>query len=446
MTGSYAAATQSNRAAWWITLLIAMSASHIYELIEWGAAEMFGGELGAAYVGTQGDEWDAQKDMALATVGTLDRRAVRHCSCARRRRRARAPLSRTPRIWRLYGVRVHRRAGSVPRRRAPFPQRQIADDRSASSDGHRRRITTPTVWRQLADDLALTGIHIPEAYGGAGFGPVELASRWRNRVARCCARRTSRRACSPPARYCTRPKTNRKPICCRRSQADRSRAALAVTEPNGRWDTAGIQAVATRTGSGWVIDGEKSYVIDGCSAQQLIVVARAAGSTGDAGLSFFVVDPDAARRHSHARSPRWMQRASRRRSYSHAPRRSCWGNPGAGAEPLSRTLDHAAIALANEMVGGAQALLDSAVAYANIRVQFGRAIGSFQAIKHKCADMLLDVELAKSAAYYAAQAAAEGDPQTPGLRRDGESRRGGRVHARRREHDSDPRRHRLHVG
>ena len=61
----------SNRAAWWVTLLLAMSASHIYELIEWGAAEMFGGELGAAYVGTQGDEWDAQKDMALATIGTM---------------------------------------------------------------------------------------------------------------------------------------------------------------------------------------------------------------------------------------------------------------------------------------------------------------------------------------------------------------------------------------
>jgi putative membrane protein len=61
----------TSRNAWWITLLIAMSASHLYELIEWGAAETFGGELGAAYVGTQGDEWDAQKDMALATVGTF---------------------------------------------------------------------------------------------------------------------------------------------------------------------------------------------------------------------------------------------------------------------------------------------------------------------------------------------------------------------------------------
>ena len=61
----------SSRSAWWITLLIAMSASHLYELIEWGAAETFGGALGTAYVGTQGDEWDAQKDMALATVGTF---------------------------------------------------------------------------------------------------------------------------------------------------------------------------------------------------------------------------------------------------------------------------------------------------------------------------------------------------------------------------------------
>jgi putative membrane protein len=61
----------SSATAWWVTLLLAMSASHIYELIEWGAAVLFGGELGAAYVGAQGDEWDAQKDMALATLGTF---------------------------------------------------------------------------------------------------------------------------------------------------------------------------------------------------------------------------------------------------------------------------------------------------------------------------------------------------------------------------------------
>ncbi len=135
---------------------------------------------------------------------------------------------------------------------------------------------------------------------------------------------------------------------------------------------------------------------------------------GDAGLSFFIVDPNAR---GVTRTPLATMDATRKQArvdFARAPAQLL-GEAGAGAAALSRTFDHAAIALANEMVGGAQALLDSAVAYASMRVQFGRAIGSFQAIKHKCADMLLDVELAKSAAYYAAQAEADGDPQTPSL-------------------------------
>ena len=194
----------------------------------------------------------------------------------------------------------------------------------------------------------------------------------------------------------------------------RVRAALAMTEPNGRWNAGGVQAIATRVGTGWTIDGVKSFVIDGGTAQLLVVVARSAGSTGDNGLSFFTVDPAAP---GVARTSLATMDATRKQArieFRSAPAQLL-GAAGAGAAALARTLDHAAIALANEMVGGAQALLDSAVAYANMRVQFGRAIGSFQAIKHKCADMLLDVELAKSTAYYAAQAEAENDPQTPGL-------------------------------
>ena len=91
------------------------------------------------------------------------------------------------------------------------------------------------------------------------------------------------------------------------------------------------------------------------------------------------------------------------------------GELGGGAAPLARTLELAAIALANEMVGGAQKALEMAVDYAKTRVQFGRPIGSFQAIKHKCADVLLEVELAKSAAYYAAAAATDDDPELPAL-------------------------------
>jgi alkylation response protein AidB-like acyl-CoA dehydrogenase len=89
------------------------------------------------------------------------------------------------------------------------------------------------------------------------------------------------------------------------------------------------------------------------------------------------------------------------------------GAPGAGWGALSKTLDQAAVGLSNEMVGGAQRVLDMSVEYAKVRVQFGRPIGSFQAIKHKCADMLLEVESAKSAAYYAAWAAAEDNEELP---------------------------------
>src|SRR5260370_11373779 len=89
------------------------------------------------------------------------------------------------------------------------------------------------------------------------------------------------------------------------------------------------------------------------------------------------------------------------------------GQPGRGGAALSKTLDQAAVCLANEMVGGAQKVLEMSVEYAKVRVQFGRPIGSFQAIKHKCADMLLEVESAKSAAYYAAWAAAEDNEELP---------------------------------
>jgi alkylation response protein AidB-like acyl-CoA dehydrogenase len=91
------------------------------------------------------------------------------------------------------------------------------------------------------------------------------------------------------------------------------------------------------------------------------------------------------------------------------------GEEGGGAAPLARTMMQAAVCLANETVGGAERLRQSALDYANLRVQFGRAIASFQSMKHKQADMLVDVELAKSAAYAAASAAAEDDAELPAL-------------------------------
>ena len=89
------------------------------------------------------------------------------------------------------------------------------------------------------------------------------------------------------------------------------------------------------------------------------------------------------------------------------------GAEGSAADVVRRTLRLAAVALAAEQVGGAQRCLDMSVEYAKIRMQFGRPIGSFQAIKHMCADLLLEVESARSAAYYAAWAAEEGSEELP---------------------------------
>src|SRR5207249_2933567 len=91
------------------------------------------------------------------------------------------------------------------------------------------------------------------------------------------------------------------------------------------------------------------------------------------------------------------------------------GREGEGWRVLERVLALAAVGLAAEQVGGAEAALHMAVEYAKVRVQFGQPIGSFQAIKHKCADVLMDVELAKSAAYYALRAASQRSDELPAV-------------------------------
>jgi alkylation response protein AidB-like acyl-CoA dehydrogenase len=207
-------------------------------------------------------------------------------------------------------------------------------------------------------------------------------------------------------------------------------ATLAVAELNGSWDPSSIELVATPDGDGYRLDGVKSYVVDGHLAELLVVAARepaygaavpenpyrGRGTTegiGGEGLALFTLDANAAgvqRRILESMDP---TRKIARIDF-HGAHAKLLGNLN-DATPLLRTMDQAAIALANEMMGGAQALFDSAVSYAKLRVQFGRTIGSFQAIKHKLADMLLEVELGKSAAYYAAQAAATDDPEWPAL-------------------------------
>jgi len=272
----------------------------------------------------------------------------------------------------------------------------------------------PEIWRQLSEQLALPGIHISEQYGGTGFGMVELCivAEEMGRVL-LCAPYFSTAVLATNAILNAGTEAQKSSLLPDLASGARL-ATLAVTEPNGKWNPQAIELVATRVADGFLLDGAKSYVVDGHIADLLVVAGRVPGTAGRDGLALFTVNADAS---GVERCLLESMDATRKlaRIDFHGAHAQLLGNVNDGVTPLVRTLDQAAIALANEMVGGAQALLDSAVNYTKMRVQFGRTIGSFQAIKHKCADMLLDVELAKSAAYYAAQAAAADDPEWPAL-------------------------------
>jgi alkylation response protein AidB-like acyl-CoA dehydrogenase len=181
-------------------------------------------------------------------------------------------------------------------------------------------------------------------------------------------------------------------------------ATLGVTAAAATWDADGVAVDARREGTEWVLDGHTSYVCDGMGADVLLVFARSGDSVG-----LFGVEPATTGVERNALQVVDRTRPQARVEFSGAPARSI-GALDPTWERCSRVLDIAAVALAAESVGGAQRALDMAVEYAKLRKQFGRPIGSFQAIKHLCADMLVRVEAARSAAYYALHAAAVGGP------------------------------------
>jgi alkylation response protein AidB-like acyl-CoA dehydrogenase len=191
-------------------------------------------------------------------------------------------------------------------------------------------------------------------------------------------------------------------------------ATLAFTEDNGRWDSAGVEMTATPAEDAYILNGAKSFVLDGASASQIVVLARRPGSSGDEGLSLFMVAGDADGLDRRPLKTVDQTRKLARLEFNDVSA-VLLGEEGAAAAPIGKTMDQAAVCLASEMVGGADKLRESAVEYSLLRVQFGRAIGSFQAIKHKSADMLLEVESAKSAAYYAAEALDDGVEDWPAM-------------------------------
>jgi alkylation response protein AidB-like acyl-CoA dehydrogenase len=266
------------------------------------------------------------------------------------------------------------------------------------------------VWQQAGAQLGLQGIAIPEQYGGAGFsfaeqaivleelgaalygGPYLASSVLAATALLSASDEAARSELLPPI------------------ASGQTVATLAVTEDDGSWDPAAVRLTASPAGpgGGWILDGHKSFVLDGHTADLILVVA----ATGS-GLSLFGVQADAAGLNRRVLPTLDQTRKLARLEFHSVPAARLIGAPGEAGATLARTLDVAAVALAAEQLGGAQRALDMAVGYAKTRYQFGRPIGSFQAIKHRCADLLLEVSALRSAVRYAAAAVAEDSAEIP---------------------------------
>jgi alkylation response protein AidB-like acyl-CoA dehydrogenase len=264
----------------------------------------------------------------------------------------------------------------------------------------------PELWAEMAA-LGWPAMHIPEEYGGAGFSYLELG---------IVLEEMGRTLAPSPMFSSVVLGANLLLLAGSEEQKKEHLAgiasgeqtmAVAIVEPSGRWDAAGVAATARRDGDDVVLDGVKSYVVDGHTAHTVAVAAR--NETGDVG--FYLIDGHAPGVHRTKLETMDMTRKQASISLDGVRVPAAAALSGVASDTIERLYDLAAVAMAFEQVGGAQRCMEMAVAYAKDRVQFGRPIGSFQAIKHKCADMLVSVESAKSSAYYAGWAAAADDPE-----------------------------------
>jgi alkylation response protein AidB-like acyl-CoA dehydrogenase len=268
---------------------------------------------------------------------------------------------------------------------------------------------SPELWRKIAE-LGWPGLMFPEQYGGSGYTFVEL----------CVLMEEFGRAVLPsPLHSCVL--TFGLPILFAGSAAQQERylsqvatgsllGTLALTEPSASFEPSGISVRATASANGFVINGTKLFVANAHTAEVLLVAART-WDNGNAqnGISLLLVPGNAA---GVEITP--LQTIASDRQFEVEFR-----NVQVGSEALvgtlhqawpviRKTLDHATVAKCAEMVGIAQVAFDMSVDYAKNRVQFGRPIGSFQAIKHKCADMVIDVDGSRFITYRAAWCLAQG--------------------------------------
>ena len=293
--------------------------------------------------------------------------------------------------------------------------RRFLEDRSPTKEVRRLMATTDgwerDQWAKINSELGLTAVAIPESYGGHGFGLSEqcimMEEMGRSLL---CAPYFGSAVLAANAILYSGTEEQKKMLLPGIASGD-TIATLAFTEENGLWDNNGIEMEFQSDVSEYSLSGTKSFVLDGNTADLIIVLARQKSTESDNGLSFFIVEGKAEGITKELLKTADETRKLTKIKFDNVPAKLL-GIEGEAAEPMKKTFTKSVICLANEMVGGAERVREDALEYVKMRMQFGRSIASFQVIKHKATDMLADVELAKSAAYFAAAAFDEEDKET----------------------------------
>lgn len=264
------------------------------------------------------------------------------------------------------------------------------------------------LWSRMVD-LDWPALTVPEESGGVGLGAVELA---------VVCEQLGRVLCPAPflataAQYV--PAVAEAGTEEQRHQLLGAVAAgqvvgtLAVAEESGRFDVQGVEARWSASPGGFVLSGSKHFVFDAQLANEVVVAARADGSVGEDGIGLFVVPGAGLSRRSTHLIDSSRQLSSIDLSGVEVPAERALGRPGEVGPALVRALEIATLGITAEMVGTSQAIFDIVHRYVGEREQFGVKIGSFQAVKHKVANMFVALQAARATTYFAAAAIAEDD-------------------------------------
>ena len=271
------------------------------------------------------------------------------------------------------------------------------------------------IWQQMVE-LGWAGITIPEDFGGLGFGYMGIGV-----VMEECGRTLTASPLMATAVL------GSSAILEGGTEAQKAEllpalaggellTALALEE-TPHHDPYNISTKAEKSGDGYKLNGTKKFVLDGHVANQLIVVARTSGTAGDRdGITLFLVAGDA----NGVKTTRTIMADSRNAANIEltdveAPATAMLGEEGKGADVLDRVLDVGRIVLSAEMLGGLEEAFERTNEYLKVREQFGVPIGSFQALKHRAAEMFCEIELSKSVVMEALSSLDDDTDETPKL-------------------------------